>query len=179
MTSSGEGQTLITPAMRAWVGSTTPPLVSPVISESDIRRAAISIYWPDLPPRVYWDQVHAAMTRWRGIIAPEEFNPFAWMIGRAHVGPQPERLDDEQEALENARVLRPPGAPPNFLFGGIESAYHERMRPGDIVTSVMTATELYERAGRLGPMLFFIIEENWTNQSGELIKATRSTNIQW
>ena len=179
MTSSSEGQPLITQGMRDWVGSTTPPLVSPVISESDIRRAAISIYWPDIPPRVYWDAEHAATTRWRGIIAPEEFNPFAWMVGRAHVGPQPERLNDEQEALENARVLRPPGAPPNFLFGGIESAYHERMRPGDIITSVMTATELYERAGRLGPMLFFIIEENWTNQSGELIKATRSTNIQW
>ena len=179
MASHDDRPTLITPAMRAWVGLNDPAArLSGYLRERHPPRRHLNLL-AGSSPRVYWDQEHAARTRWRGIIAPEEFNPFAWMIGRAHVGPQPERLDDEQEALENARVLRPPGAPPNFLFGGIESTYHERMRPGDIVTSIMTATELYERAGRLGPMLFFIIEENWTNQSGDLIKATRSTNIQW
>ena len=179
MTSGGNGQTLITPAMRAWVGSTAPPLTSPPISESDIRRAAISIYWPEVPPRVYWDPEHAAQTRWAGIIAPEEFNPFAWMIGRAHVGPQPDRLDTAQSELEEARNLRPPGAPPNFLFGGVDTVYHERMRPGDEITSVITATDLYERSGRLGPMLFYITEETWTKQNGAVVKTTRTTNIAW
>ncbi len=175
----GGGQTLITPVMREWVGSTAPPLTSPPISESDIRRAAIAIYWPEVPPRLYWDAEHAAQTRWGGVIAPEEFNPFAWMIGRAHVGPQPDRVDEQQDALEDARSLRPPGAPPRFLFGGVESSYGARMRPGDVITSLITATDLYERAGRLGPMLFYITEETWTNQSGEIVKTTRTTNIAW
>ena len=179
MTTDGEGQTLITPAMRAWVGSKTPPLTSPPISESDIRRAAISIYWPEVPPRVYWDTDHAATTRWSGIIAPEEFNPFAWMVGRAHVGPQPDRLSDSQVELEDARNLRPAGAPPRFLFGGVDSTYHERMRPGDVITSVITATDVYERSGSIGPMLFYITEETWTKQNGEVVKTTRTTNIAW
>ena len=63
MTTDGEGQSLITDAMRAWVGSKAPPLTSPPISESDIRRAAIAIYWPEVPPGVYWDAEHAAITR--------------------------------------------------------------------------------------------------------------------
>ena len=179
MTTNSEGQTLITDAMRAWVGSKTPPLTSPPISESDIRRAAISIYWPEIPPRVYWDTDHAATTRWGGIIAPEEFNPFAWMIGRAHVGPQPDRLSDSQVELEDARNLRPPGAPPRFLFGGVDSTYHARMRPGDVITSVITATDVYGRSGSIGPMLFYITEETWTKQNGEVVKTTRTTNIAW
>ena len=179
MTTNGGGQSLITDAMRAWVGAKAPPLTSPPISESDIRRAAISIYWPEVPPRIYWDAEHAAQTRWGGIIAPEEFNPFAWMIGRAHGGPHPDHVDDAQEALEKARSLRPPGAPPNFLFGGVDTVYHERMRPGDEITSVITATDLYERSGRLGAMLFSITEETWTKQTGEVVKTTRTTNIAW
>lgn len=179
MTTSGELASLITDAMRAWVGAKAPPLISPPISESDIRRAAISIYWPEVPPRIYWDAAYAAQTRWGGIIAPEEFNPFAWMIGRAHVGPHPDHLDDAQAALESARSLRPPGAPPNFLFGGVDTVYHERMRPGDEITSVITATDIYERSGRLGAMLFYITEETWTKQTGAVVKTTRTTNIAW
>ena len=179
MTTNSDGQSLINDAMRAWVGSKTPPLTSPPISESDIRRAAISIYWPEIPPRVYWDTDHAATTRWSGIIAPEEFNPFAWMVDRAHVGPQPDRLDDSQTELEDARNLRPPGAPPRFLFGGVDSTYHARMRPGDVITSVITATDVYERSGSIGPMLFYITEETWTKQNGEVVKTTRTTNIAW
>ena len=179
MTTNSDGQSLITDAMRAWVGSKTPPLTSPPISESDIRRAAIAINWPEVPPGVYWDAEHAAKSRWGGIIAPEEFNPFAWMIGRAHVGPQPDRLSDEQTSLEDARNLRPPGAPPRFLFGGVDSTYHERMRPGDVITSVITATDVYERSGSIGPMIFYITEETWTKQNGEVVKTTRTTNIAW
>ena len=179
MTAHAHGQPLITGAMRDWVGAQSPPLTSPPISESDIRRAAISIYWPEVPPRVYWDAEHAERTRWHGIIAPEEFNPFAWMIGRAHVGPQPDRIDAAQEELEDARALRPPGAPPRYLFGGVEVVYHERMRPGDEITSVITATDIYERSGSIGPMLFYITEEIWTKQSGAVVKTTRTTNIAW
>lgn len=179
MTTSSDGQSLITDAMREWVGAKAPPLTSPPISESDIRRAAISIYWPEVPPRIYWDAEHAAQTRWGGIIAPEEFNPFAWMIGRAHVGPHPDHLDDAQAALEKARTLRPPGAPPNYLFGGVDTVYLERMRPGDEITSVITVTDLYERSGRLGAMLFYITEETWTKQTDEVVKTTRTTNISW
>ena len=53
------------------------------------------------------------------------------------------------------------------------------MRPGDVITSVIEATDLYERAGSIGPMLFYITIETWTNQDGAVVKTTRTTNIAW
>ena len=171
--------TLVTPQMREALDVWSEPSWSLPIETSDIRRWAIATYYPEQPPRLFWDEEYARTTRWGGIIAPEEFNPFAWMIGRAHVGPHPDHLDDAQAALESARSLRPPGAPPNFLFGGVDTVYLERMRPGDEITSVITVTDLYERSGRLGAMIFYITEETWTKKTGEVVKTTRTTNISW
>ena len=53
------------------------------------------------------------------------------------------------------------------------------MRPGDVITSVSRLAEYREREGRLGLMLFTVIEDVWTNQSGELVKRTRSTVIRY
>ena len=36
-----------------------------------------------------------------------------------------------------------------------------------------------EREGRLGLMLFTVAEASWTNQSGELVKRTRTTVIRY
>src|SRR5688572_17916445 len=54
------------------------PMVSLPIETSDIRRWAAAIYWPEEPPPLFWREDHAAATRHGGIVAPEEFNPFAW-----------------------------------------------------------------------------------------------------
>ena len=51
--------------------------LSPPISESDIRKWAIATYWPDKPPSIYWDADYAKGTKYEGIIAPPDFNPFA------------------------------------------------------------------------------------------------------
>ncbi len=48
------------------------------IRDSDIRRWALAVYWPAMPPRRFWDEAYARTTRWGGIVAPDEFNPFAW-----------------------------------------------------------------------------------------------------
>ena len=52
---------------------------SPPIRDSDIRRWALAVYWPEAPPARYWDAAAAATTTAGGIVAPEEFNPFAWL----------------------------------------------------------------------------------------------------
>jgi len=170
-------KTYITPAMRAYIGTESLPLVSPPIGVSDIRKAAIAMYWPKVPPRLYWDEEYAKKTVWKGIIAPSEFNPFAWMVGRADIGPQPERIDAQQAKIEQSREIRPPGAPERYLFGGMTANYSNVMRPGDVINSVVRLADLYERTGRLGLMLFYVTEERWTNQKKELIKTISSNNI--
>ena len=46
-----EPETYITPEVQAYVGTQSPPLVSPPVSESEIRRFAMAAYWPEVPPR--------------------------------------------------------------------------------------------------------------------------------
>jgi hypothetical protein len=170
---------LITQEMLDWVGSRSLPLTSPDISESDIRRAAIAMYWPEVPPRIYWDSNYAIETVWKGIVAPAEMNPFSWIVGRAHIGPQPNRINSDQNTIEESRQLRPPGAPKNYLFGGLKSSYYSLMRPGDKITSIITSTDVYEKKGSTGQMLFYLTNEIWTNQNNKTIKETVTTNIQW
>ncbi|MDA1097274.1 MAG: MaoC family dehydratase N-terminal domain-containing protein, partial [Chloroflexi bacterium] len=154
--------TYITPMVTAYVGTESPPLVSPPVSESEIRRFAMAAYWPEVPPRRFWDMEYAKTSRWGGIVAPDEFNPFGWMVGRAHIGPQPKHLNEEQGRLEESRNLRPPGAPARYLYAGSSSEYFAPIRPGDVITSVLKLFEVYERSGRLGLMLFYVVEERMT-----------------
>ncbi len=170
-------ETYITDEMRAYIGTRTPPLVSPPISQAEVRRFAMAAYWPEVPPRRFWDEEYAKTTRWGGIVAPREYNPFAWMVGRANIGPQPERVDAAQEEVESQRELRPPGAPERYLFGGTTAEHFAPMRIGDVIMSVVSLVDLYERTGRLGLMLFYVLEEQWTNQNSELVQTIRSDNI--
>ena len=89
----------------------------------------------------------------------------------------PLHIDDAQGQLEEARNLRPPGAPERYLYAGSSSEYHAPIRPGDVITSVLTFSEVYERKGGLGLMLFYVVEERMTNQNGELVRVFRSNNI--
>ena len=72
--------TLVTPQMREALDAWSEPSWSLPIEASDIRRWAIATYYPEQPPRLFWDEEYAKTTRWGGIIAPPEFNPFAWQI---------------------------------------------------------------------------------------------------
>jgi hypothetical protein len=59
------------------------------VTATDIRRWAIAVYWPEQPPPIFWDEDYAATTRWGGIIAPQDFNPFAWPVERPGMGGPP------------------------------------------------------------------------------------------
>jgi len=73
--------TLISPAMVEAKGKWSEPRSSPPISLSDIRKWAIATWWPRRAP-IHWDDEYAKTTRWGGIIAPPDFNPFAWPVRR-------------------------------------------------------------------------------------------------
>lgn len=79
---TSEVETLVTADMQEKRGVWENERVSPPVSESDIRKWGIASYWPEKPPRLFWDTDYASGTRWKGIIAPHDFNPFAWPIER-------------------------------------------------------------------------------------------------
>jgi N-terminal half of MaoC dehydratase len=135
------------------------------------------VYWPADPPRLYWDAAYAETTPHRGIIAPEEFNPFAWMAAEKHE-PQIKVEGVDPGRTEKMLGVTPP--PVRFqLNGGSEVEYAKPMRPGDVITSVMRLAQYNEREGRHGLMLFTIFEVTWTNQNADVVKTQRRTLIRY
>lgn len=171
-------ETHISDEMRAALGTTMSRRVCYPVTESDIRRWAIAVYYPDEPPARFIDAAAAAKTRYGGIVAPEEFNPFAWRAAEEwHVG------DDHSDPTDPARTERSLGlAPPDVHFqlnGSMETEYGVPMRPGDVITSTSALADYKERPGRLGLMLFTTTEDTWTNQRGEVVRRTRNTLIRY
>ena len=130
--------TLVTPELEepkgVWIdGETSFP-----VCESDIRKWAISSYWPEEAPPLFWDHEYAATTRWDGIIAPQDFNPFAWPVKRPKQQAGPGRTG-------------PGGTPLAGMNGGQVDTYGVPQRPGDIVTSRSRLNGWTESQTRLGP----------------------------
>jgi hypothetical protein len=159
-------ETLVTPQMVASRGIWGPETASYPVSVSDIRKWSIAAYWPETPPRLFWDEEYARTTRWAGIVAPEEFNPFAWPIQTA-----------PPLQLPGAQPGSTPGKGENVMNGGQVETLFTRIRPGDVITERSRVADWNERTGRLGFMLFLRYETEWHNQTGELVKRRMSTII--
>ncbi len=161
-------ETLVTAEMVASQGVWGPETVSYPVSLSDIRKWAIAVYWPENPPRLFWDEEYARTTRREGIVAPEDFNPFAWAIETALPLPL---------MLPSAEPGSTPGKGANVLNGGQAETFFTRIRPGDVITQRSRVADWNERTGRLGLMLFLRLETEWRNQRAELVKRRMATII--
>ncbi len=146
------------------IGTPLDPIVALPVGANDIRRWAIATYYPDPPPAEFYDEDAARARPWGGLVAPRDFNPFAWTIAR--------RPDEYP-------WMRGMGDAPGYrgLNGGQETQYFAPVRPGDVITSIVTLVSAYEKEGKTGPMLFLIDEARWTNQRGELVRVGRRTSI--
>jgi len=148
----------ITPQMLDLIGLELRSATSFPITDSDIRRWAIAVSYPEPAPRLFWDADYAAGTA-----------ADAGVVARAaggFVGPE------ETLGL-------PAPATTAIINGGTEVEYGVRMRPGDVITSSTTLSEYKEREGRLGLMLFTTTKDTWTNQRGETVKTSRNTLIRY
>ena len=65
------------------------------------------------------------------------------------------------------------------LDGGSEWEYFEPVRPGDRITVTSQFSDIYERPGRLGNMLFMVRETSYVNQAGRLVAVQRTTGISY
>ena len=162
-----EVETLVTPEMEQQKGVWGEERSSYPISESDIRKWAIAVYWGETPPPLFWDAEYAKTTRWGGIVAPEDFNPFAWPVPMTQ--------------------SKPPGAIPgetptkgqNVLNGGQVDTFGVRMKPGDVITTRARLSHWEERQGRNGLTLYTYMETEWRNQKDEVVKTRVSTIIRY
>jgi N-terminal half of MaoC dehydratase len=161
----------ISVAMAAAVGQQLDRRRSFPISSSDIRRWALAIYHPEMPPERFLT-AESSPVGGASLAAPEDFNPFAWLVADP-LGP-PVALAEPEDVLG----IPGPGLR-RRIRGGMEASYGEPMRSGDVITAVRRLAGYDEREGRLGRMLLTTIEETWTNQRSDLVKRYRFTFIRY
>lgn len=170
-------QTNISEEMRAAVGRELGRRVSYPVTDSDIRRWAIAVNYPRRPPALYYDADVAAASGHGGIVAPLDFNPFAWLsVEPGFRAEEPGTNDPDR--MEKTLGIAGPGLK-FMLNGGMSVRYGVRMRPGDVITAVSRLSGYTERSGRLGLMLISTTEDTWTNQRGETVKKVASTLIRY
>lgn len=145
------------------IGRTLPPVAAPAVGANDIARWAIATYWPERPPAIYTNAKAAAATPWSGIVAPRDFDPFAWMPNRPWSGDWLWGMGTE------------PGK--RLLNGGQRNRYVQPIRPGDVISVTRRFVDVVERETKRGPMVFFTSEFRWTNQHDEPVRIGEQTTI--
>lgn len=145
------------------IGRTMPAVRAPAVGANDIARWAIATYWPEPPPAVYVDAHAAAEGPWGGIVAPRDFDPFAWMPDRPWSG-------DWLWGRGTAPGRR-------VLNGGQRNVYAAPIRPGDVIAVTRRFVDVVERETKRGPMVFFTSEFRWENQDGALVRTGEQTAI--
>ena len=147
-----------------WLGRPLEPDVALPVGANDIRRWAMATYYPEDPPEEFLDEAAAARGPWGELVAPRDFNPFAWT---------------KCTPPDTYPWMRGMGTEPGRrgLNGGQRNRYFAPIRVGDVITSLVTLVDAYEKEGRLGHMMFLIDEARFTNQRGELVRIGQRTTI--
>ena len=169
-------KSIVTDDMRNIVGVVMRESTSHPVAISDIRKWAIAVYYPETPPRQFWDEDYAATTQFGCIVAPEEFNPFAWSTAKP-------LLTDPKVAQtafsEDELGVQPPEYKAILLTEIREQHGWVRIRPGDVIRSVVRISEYFERDGRMGHMLYTTLSNEWHNQSDAWIRTTESVFVRY
>jgi hypothetical protein len=133
------------------------------IRDSDIRRWALAVYWPAMPPRRFW----AAASE--DVAAPEEFNPFAWPAPRS-ARPAPRSSADRRPDPRRVR---------GRVNGGCRVAYGVPMRSGDRIRRRVRLEGWRVTDSARGPLLLTDYEHEWRNDRDELVRLAVYTLIHW
>lgn len=148
-------QPLLTEEMRQQaIGTETAPVTT------DVEKGAIIKFAQAIgdPNPLYNDEIEARRSRYGGLIAPPTFL-------RSAGGARPE-LPFELP-LER------------LLDGGSEWDYFEPVRAGDRITAVGRITDISERTGRLGLMVFVTIVVTYRNHLDQVVATQTSTSIRY
>ncbi|MBI4302380.1 MAG: MaoC family dehydratase N-terminal domain-containing protein [Chloroflexi bacterium] len=61
--------------------------------------------------------------------------------------------------------------------GGESGEFFQPIRPGDTLTATSRFTEVYEKTGRSGKLVFMVRETTFTNQKGEKVVVSQQTLV--
>ena len=137
----------------------------------EVERGAIKKFADAIDDRnpLYWDEEYARDSRYGSIIAMPGF--FGWVTTWTGAMPGLDKFrEGARAALSDAGYGR-------SLDGGMEYEFFYPVRVGDTLASLEMITDIVERQGKTGKMVFMFTETAYTNQNGELVAKARQTNI--
>ena len=63
------------------------------------------------------------------------------------------------------------------MAGGLEITYSGKIHPGDVLTANRTLTDIYEKEGRSGPLIFYEVIMEVTREDGSVAVSEKTTRI--
>jgi hypothetical protein len=63
------------------------------------------------------------------------------------------------------------------MAGGLKVEYHRPIRPGDVLVATRTLTDLYEKAGASGALIFYEVVMDVATDAGEPVLTETTTRI--
>ena len=145
----------LTEAMRRQAVGRKGPAVTVAVEKGAIQAFARAI--GDANP-LFNDEAAARRSRHGGLVAPPTF----------------------LRSVGSTRPELPFEVPfTRLLDGGSDWEYFEPVRPGDRITSASQITDIAERTGRMGLMLFMTILITYRNQFDQMVATQTSTTIRY
>ena len=113
------------------------------------------------PNPFYLDDQVGAASEWGDVIAPPTF---------------PVSFRDER--ADSAALLRDLGVDiSRVLHGEQEFEIHRQLRPGETYLCRTKVLDIYEKAGKSGPMAFVVRETAITDTTGEIVATMRHVTV--
>jgi hydroxyacyl-ACP dehydratase HTD2-like protein with hotdog domain len=146
---------LLSPELLSNIGKTEAPRTQ-VVTRRDIRKYAIAT---NQTRRDYLD----------GDVAPPLFHvAFFWDVVE---------LDELNADGVSVDKLLPKFPLEREMAGGLDIDYHSRIRAGDTLVATRTLTDIYEKQGRSGPLIFYEVVMEVKREDGEPVLTQKTTRI--
>lgn len=147
---------LLTPEMKQWVGRSLPPRLE-IATRSEIRKYAIATH-----------------QKLRKFLDGDEAPPLFYFALFFDYG----ELDElGPDGIRASNPILPDLPLKRAMAGGLELEFERPIGPGDRLVGIRTLTDLYEKAGRSGPLLFYDTELRIRTEAGEPVLVERATRI--
>jgi acyl dehydratase len=158
---------ILTDEARAWATEPFPDYVV-TVSRTDIARYARAIGETD---PTHFDPEAAQAAGHPDVVAPPYF-PYTIRMTAANL-----RAKEELASDGSATVDVPPVETTRAMAGETTIEFGVPIHAGDTITLEKRITDIYEKEGRSGALVFVVQEFTFTNQDDELVMRESFTRI--
>ena len=149
------GSGLLSDDVLSYIGRSTPPRKE-LASRREIRKYSIAT---GQRLKAYLD----------GDVAPPMFHvALFWdIVGLDQLTPDGVSIDS----------LLPKFPLEKAMAGGLKIEYHRQIKAGDVIVATRTLTDIYEKMGSQGPIIFYEVIMKLETESGELVLVEKTTRL--